>query len=540
MDTQTRADVIVVGAGPFRLTLANLLGSHGVDTLLVERRAGVSPGPRAVLLDDESLRCLQSVGLHAAVQKRLLSGYGARYYAKPGRCFAEIAPRAERYGFPARNRFHQPDLEAILRDGLARYPQVSTRFRSELVEVVRHAPDRVTACLIEGERRVEVSARYLVACDGASSRVRERLGVPLVGQTFRQHWLVVDLVDDRWSVVDHTMFICDPRRPTVAVPGPDRRRRFEFMLRPDESPDQVLQPDFVRRLLLEAGYPLPHKIERKTVYAFHARRAERWRDGPVFLAGDAAHLMPPFAGQGMNSGIRDAFNLAWKLACAVRSPPGRFEALLDSYATERIPHVEKVTALSVRLGRIVMTPSPAAALMRNAVFGLGRRLPWTRNAIHRRIFKPPPRFEQGLFWRLGTHDDRLAGEMFPQPRIIDADGSEPALDDVLGPGFALVGIGSMPDVSGLAAALAPLERAAGLRRVVLGLGRMPEPPYRGARPVTVKDGPFARELEAYAGAAVLVRPDRYVAAAVRGEAIGRLTQALLELGLNDADAVEAA
>lgn len=513
-------DVIVAGAGPVGLVLANLLGSYGVRVELIERRETTGLEPRAVLMDDESLRCVQAVGLHEPILANTLSGYGAGYYSHAGgRCFARVEAGPERLGFPARNRFHQPDLEAVLRDGLDRFPSVTSRFSTELSSFSQDAAG-VVARLRSGDGERQVRARYLVGCDGAASVVREALGIRLEGETFAQRWLILDLLNVRQPPLDHTAFICDPRRPAVIVPGPNGRRRFEFMLRPGESPEAMLAGDCAA--LLEAhGQPAPHQVERKTVYAFHARIANAWRVDRVFLAGDAAHLMPPFAGQGMNTGIRDAANLAWKLAVALREP--RVASLLDSYERERKPHAAELLEFSLMLGRVVMTPGRVRAVLRDLGFGVADALPWARRFIRRQNFKPQPRHRAGFFLRGECRPGpSLVGAMAPQPWVRCTDGVRRRLDALLGPGFALVGI-DVPLPPEALVRLSPGLRALGLARLRLCPSRTPSPPEPEDAAVGVLDpeDPAAAELLAHAGALMLVRPDRYVAACIRpGQIVG--------------------
>jgi 3-(3-hydroxy-phenyl)propionate hydroxylase len=507
-------DVMVVGAGPVGLVLANLLGSHGVRVELIERRETTGLEPRAVLMDDESLRCVQAVGLHEPILANTLSGYGAGYYSQAGgRCFARVEAGPERLGFPARNRFHQPDLEVVLRQGLDRFPSVTSRFSTELLSFSQDDTG-VTARLGSGSGERQVRARYLVGCDGAASRVRDALSLRLEGETFVQRWLILDLLNVRQPALDHTAFICDPHRPAVIVPGPNGRRRFEFMLRPGESPEAMLAGDCAA--LLEAhGQPRPHQVERKTVYAFHARIANAWRVNRVFLAGDAAHLMPPFAGQGMNTGIRDAANLAWKLAVAVREPGAA--SLLDSYERERKPHAAELLQFSLMLGRVVMTPNRLRAALRDLGFGVADALPWARRFIRRQNFKPQPRHRVGFFLRGEPHaPPSLVGAMAPQPWVRCADGARRRLDALLGPGFALVGIDvSLPPEA--IVRLSPGLRALGLTRVRLCTSPTSTSPEPDDATVGVLDpqDPASAELLAHAGALMLVRPDRYVAGCIR-------------------------
>ena len=294
MTLRSRYSVIIIGAGPTGLVLANLLGIERISTLLIERNMSTVAEPRAVSIDDETLRTLQAAGLIDTVLTQVVQGYGAHYYDPRGRRFAIVQPMTREFGYYRRNAFRQPILESQLREGLARFPHVDCRFQHRL-ETLNQDEDSVTI----GIRTVDGSLHstrcdFLVGTDGASSTVRERMGVFMSGNTFNERWLIVDLLGtpDRFR---HTRVYCDPERPAISLPGPGGTRRYEFMLHPHEQDENLLREETVRELVghrCEGDRDL--SIVRKTVYTFHARIAERWCAGRVFLAGDAAHLSPPF------------------------------------------------------------------------------------------------------------------------------------------------------------------------------------------------------------------------------------------------------
>jgi len=358
MTTRTHWPVIVVGAGPTGLTLAGLLGRYGIDVLLVERNAQTVQEPRAVSIDDESLRTMQSVGVINELVPNLVLGYGSEYFSPGGRPFLQVKPTTLEYGYPRRNAFRQPVLERILRDNLARYGNVPALFETELVEFSQSAM-QVAVRLRDGKAPIEVSCDYLVGCDGSRSFVRQSLGIDMHGSTFRERWLIVD-IEQTTDPTRDTKVYCNPLRPCLSLPGPNGTRRFEFMLHDGEQDADVLAPDHVTALLRLYGRDDEAVLQRKVVYAFHARMTDRWRAGCVLLAGDAAHLMPPFAGQGMNSGVRDAHNLAWKLAAVASGQFG--ERLLDTYEAERRDHAAEMTQLAIRMGQVMMPRGRLQAL----------------------------------------------------------------------------------------------------------------------------------------------------------------------------------
>ena len=493
-------DVAIVGAGPTGLTLANLLGREGLSVLLVERNATTVQEPRAVSIDDESLRTMQAAGVIDRVLEQVVPGYGSRYLTPGGACFLTVLPTGRPYGYPRRNAFRQPVLEQQLRDGLARFPYVETRFGAGLAGFTQDA-DGVDLMLEADGGTRRVRARYLVGCDGASSPIRKALGLFLEGETLPERWLIVDLADS--PAERDTVVFCDVRRPCIALPGPDLTRRFEFKLFPHEEDAAVLDPANVQRLLRSRGAAPGGRIVRQTVYTFHARLASRWSVGRVFLAGDAAHLTPPFAGQGMNSGIRDAHNLAWKLAAVVR---GRLApSLLDSYEAERRGHVAGMIDLALRMGRIMGPPSRWRGWVTQTAFRVAGLWPSMRSWFGEMKYKPKPSFGEGF---LVPSDNPLVGRLTPQPVARTPDGSELLLDDAAGPGFVLLGV----DVP-----TGAVEKAMAL----LDFGATPVTPLTLATTAAApRDeaalavvGAVEPALAAAGGTILLLRPDRYVMAA---------------------------
>ena len=312
-----KTDVLFVGAGPTGLLLANLLGTMGIETVIVDRNESTVTDPRAVSIDDESMRALQSAGLSNEVLKIVTRGYGSIYKGPNGKAFSEVKPSSKDFGFDKRNAFEQPNLEALLRRGLDRFNSVTPFFRTTLTGFKRKS-GYVSVFLKpeEGEEYV-IDTKYMFGCDGGQSKVRKDLEINMLGSTFKEPWLIVDLKTTK-NKGFHTEVLCDPKRSCISLPGPDGIRRYEFKLHKHEREEDVIKEDYVRKLLASVGPDKNEKFRRVKVYTFHARLAETWRKGRVFLAGDAAHLTPPFAGQGMNSGLRDSHNLAWKIFEALR------------------------------------------------------------------------------------------------------------------------------------------------------------------------------------------------------------------------------
>ena len=518
--------VAVVGSGPVGLTLANLLGALGVRTLLVERNPATVQEPRAVSIDDESLRTMQAAGVVDEVLKFIVPGYGSHYYSPRGIRFAKVEPTGRPYGYPRRNAFRQPILERQLKGALARFGNVQALYGWRMNGYGQDA-NRVTLDLTgpAGETR-RVTCDYLAGCDGAASGVREQQGVQLEGTTFDERWLIVDL-ENSTNTTKHTEVFCDKRRPCITLPGPEGTRRFEFKLLPGETDEALLAPATVDRLLRGHGADPAATLRRKVVYRFHARVAPRWSFGRVFLAGDAAHLTPPFAGQGMNSGIRDAHNLAWKLAAVLHGLAG--PGLLDSYEQERKDHVWQMIHLALRMGRVMSPRNWLRGFLAQSAFLMLNVWPPARDYVAQMKYKPPPRFNAGFLIPDGKGRATLVGRLLPQPRVRLADGRQVLLDAVLGSRFAVL-LRTRRPAESFAAFRQPVWDALGVARVaLLPVGSAVEA-VQGVEIAAETDGALEAALAGYSGCALLLRPDHYVAAAIPlddVEGAGRVVEALL-------------
>ena len=500
--------VLVVGAGPTGLTAASLLGSMGVDVVLVERNAGTSDDAKAISLDDESLRILQLAGLDAAIYPIIVPGTGTRYYGATGRALVHARGTGDhRFGHPFKNPFAQPDLERVLHAELGRYSGVRQRFATSLTRLEQHH-DHVRVWLRAADGAVEpLDVAYVLGCDGGRSTVRELLDIPMRGESFPEVWLVADTLadphDQRFG-----MHHGDPRRPHVIVPGRGGRCRYEFRLRPGEcEPGDQPSIELIRELLRPYREITAAQVERAVAYRFHALLADRLRDRRCFLLGDAAHMMPPFAGQGLNSGIRDAGNLCWKLAEVLAGRAG--EQLLDSYDTERRPHARAVIDLSVRLGRIVMTTDWRRAWLRDLAVGAAMRTRRGRRYLIEMRYRPATRVSSAAVVRLDRGTHALVGTPLPQPRVLHGPQHRVTrLDDVLGPGWSLLGV-DVPEEGWAVAGRAGLPT---LTPVDVALDDRAPRDRAGRAGIADADGRLQAVCAGLTGQFLLVRPDRLVAA----------------------------
>jgi 3-(3-hydroxy-phenyl)propionate hydroxylase len=540
-----RACVVIVGAGPTGLVAANLLGKAGVDTLLIERRAALHDFPRAISLDDEGLRICQELGLSSSL--RTLDIYA--HYVSRGRLLATVAPTGRPNGYQLIATFYQPELEAALLQGLGRFACVQVLFQHTFESLEQDELGVRLTVRTSADELLCVECAYLLACDGGKSAVRSALGIAMRPPQWRAmrgdqvqrsplapagsargsggtRWLVVDCVDDD-DPSPVAIFFCDPARPAVTVPSPHNRRRWEFMLMPGEREADLLRPETIHALIGQARASLnpatglaPPRIMRRAVYTFHTLLATRFASGRVFLLGDAAHLMPPFGGQGMNSGMRDAHNLCWKLHMVLQ---GRADArLLETYQQERAPHVAQMILFSSLLGRLIMPTSRPIAFGRDLLFrGVINTIPSLRSAIKQLRVRPPSIYTRGFLLPIRSRaDQRLRGVMLPQPHVIMQEGRRVLLDEVLGDGFALLTLSHDPPT--LLMEDDDLYKRLNLRIVHV------QPAEASITPVAVQEaddprcisvldseGTLSAFLRHDQNAAILVRPDRYIMGVLR-------------------------
>jgi 3-(3-hydroxy-phenyl)propionate hydroxylase len=525
MQVAAHYPVAVIGSGPVGLTLVNLLGKLRVPSLLVERNATTVQEPRAVSIDDESLRTMQAAGVVDEVLKNVVPGYGSHYHSPSRICFAKVEPTGEPYGYPRRNAFRQPVFERQLKEALARFDHVDTLFGWRLHRY-RQLPERVELHLIGPAGAVrQVTCDYLVGCDGAASLVREQQGIQLEGTTFEERWLIVDLENNE-NTTKHTEVFCDRRRPCIALPGPHRTRRFEFKLVNGENDEDLLAPAMVEHLLRTHGADPKATLRRKVVYRFHARVAPRWSFGRVYLAGDACHLTPPFAGQGMNSGIRDAHNLAWKLAAVLAGRAG--PKLLDTYEQERKDHVWQMIQLALRMGRVMSPSSWLQGFFTQTAFLVLNAWAPARDYVVQMKYKPPPYFHAGFLIPDGKGQKSLIGRLFPQPLVRDAAGREVLLDEVLGNRFVLLSR-TRQVVDSFAKFRQPFWDKLGTIRVALLPPDAPAQAADGIEVIRETNRALSVALAGYSDTALLLRPDHYVAAVIPLDNVEGVTRAIESL-----------
>lgn len=481
MNHDTVYDVAIVGYGPAGQVAAGLLGQAGLSVYVCDRLTDVYQIPRAIALDHEIMRVFQQLGVVDAVLPHTEPFTNSEFFGVDGQLIRRMTMVAPPFpqGYTPSLVFTQPPVERVLRERVAQLPNVLVELGVEMHHI---APDADGVTLSVGERTVR--ARYAIACDGGSSGVRTQLGLELEDLDFDEPWLVVDVrVNERGlaKLPKTSVQFCEPERPCTLVIGPGNHRRWEISLKPGEDPKQVATDAETWKLLSRWLTPEDGQLWRQASYRFHALVAAQWRKGRVFLAGDAAHMQPPFLGQGMCQGMRDAANLSWKLAAVLRGEVAgeAAEALLDSYGTERKAHVRELTSRIKHVGAVICERDVVKARERDAKLladcgGVVKDTP--RQDIL-------PRLEAGL---LSTIDHPARGTLFPQPWLRAQSGWE-RMDTLCGNGWRLV----------LATGVEPATAPPGV--AVLALDQTPE-----------RDGVTQAWFARHGVVAALVRPDHYV------------------------------
>jgi len=500
--------VIIIGFGPSGAMAANLLGKTGIKTLCVDRTTEVYDKPRAIALDHEIMRLFDNIGLREDIEGYVAPFDLSEHFGASGQLLRRVGMVGAPYplGYTPTMVFTQPPVEKALRAHAAQWPTVSVALGTE-VTAVSNGPDNAVISLQEpdGTERT-VSADYVIACDGASSETRMRLGLTLDDMNFDEPWVVVDVLvnpDKLDRVPVNSSHFCNPERPVAYIVGPENHRRWEIMLREDENPREVEKPEWVWKFLDRWITPDDATIWRSAAYRFHALVAPKWRKGHFFLAGDAAHQQPPILGQGMCQGMRDVANLCWKLEAVLKdsAPPD----LLDTYCDERREHVRELILKIKEIGAVLCERDPEAATRRD------ERILKESNGSPKTLFRQSiiPPLRQGLIDLAGGTG---AGELFPQPSVTFR-GKKGLLDSICGGGWRLIvdpqRFGTLsPSVA---------NKACRLGITILYLESIDVPSDVQLIPLVEDNGFLGQWLEKREISAAVVRPDHYVYAVSTSE-----------------------
>lgn len=543
---KNNTDVIVIGAGPSGLLLSNLLARQGVRVTLIEQLPQLIDYPRAVGIDDESMRSMQAAGLANEVAAHISPQHAIRVLNGKGTVISEMAPTTEVFGWARRNGFIQPLVDEVLFKGLDRFEGVEVLFGHEVTDLTE-GPDgiAVSVTVLESGEEITLTADYVVGCEGGRSKTRKWIGAEFEGVSTGTRWLVVDVENDPLGT-PNAIFGADPKRPHGSFGLPHGVRRWEFLLHDDEPDALVNSDDFIHGLLAEhTPNPAGVDISRRRVFTHNARVASVFRKGRVLIAGDAAHLMPTWAGQGWNSCIRDSTNLAWKLAAVVHGNASN--ALLDTYDAERRAHAKAMVALSLNMGKVFGTTNKFVGGLRDKVFLGLNVLPKTKSYVTGMGWKPMPRYDKGVVVdaisrQPGFSDGKLStkrsrslvakvdgsgvGVQFPQPWVSTAEHARIRMDDVIGTGWNVLVWGNDPATLFSEAALANLEQlGAQLVRIVPEVRReWTEANTTGsARVLGDVDGKLKEWFDDRPFSVVFLRPDKFVGAvSLTGDAEGTL------------------
>ncbi|MCF5705809.1 bifunctional 3-(3-hydroxy-phenyl)propionate/3-hydroxycinnamic acid hydroxylase [Pseudomonas syringae] len=530
---QERTRVVIVGAGPNGMTAAHYMGLYGIDCVVLELADGILPYPRAVGMDDEALRVLQGIGMAELAARDMISNVPLRYYNARGVCFAEVKPSTAHYGWPMRNIFMQQLLEGTLREQLVNYPCVELRQGHEMLELEQDA-DTVTLLVRDAQGEVyRLQADYVVGADGGRSSVRKQLGIELLGLTHPRKWVVVDTANDTLDA-PYTALHADPQRPFVCIYLPYRQRRWEFMLLEGEDEAGMCEETTIRNLIRgHIGDAVDQlQIIRIRAYTHNSRVAARFVQGRVALVGDAAHISPPWAGQGLNSGLRDVANVVWKLAAIIQ---GRACAsIFSSYDQERRGHATDLIALADNMGAVLGLTNPLMAGVRDWLFQAVNSVDNLRSHLLEFKFKPKATITKGLVYheRAQLHEDDLVGQLFVQPDIEDPLGQRRRLDEVLGRSYSILGYRVNPAEylsEEMTAYWARWEtQFIQINRSRSGAGRHQPLSAPGILSIEDVDNRLGEWFSNVRDCIVVVRPDRFVAAITTPERLDGVLRKLAE------------
>lgn len=505
------ADVVIVGAGPIGLTAANILGALGISTILLERNDLTSDMPRALVVDDEYIRLLDNLGILPDLREHLSPPFGIVFYSSLGPPVINVRPSLTPNGFGTRAGLMQPVFEKILLANAQRFDCIDLQYRSRVTSVSQDSNGvRLSVLMLSGEERV-VSGRFLLGCDGARSFVRSELGILFEGTRIDEPHLVIDLAEFP-DQSPHSRFFCNPERPLNSVPTPYGGRRLEFRLNPGEDHRAIVSEESIRNLI-DSHSPykgVEAKVIRSVVYGFSERIAQRLQSGRAFLLGDAAHVMPPFGAQAMNTGARDANNICWKIAAVLsgRATP----SILETYESERRPQVEAIIRYSVTIGKLANIRNRPLALLRDAAFWALNCIPPIRRFFSSMRYMPKPWLESGFLVRESGRDGSPAGRVCPRIMLAMDNGCTTSIDAFAGNQFVLLGVGLTP-AEIRDGAVHPFCGQFDVRAVAVSLGDVAPPDDYGVSGARLDGEEMREHLVQHTGKILLVRPDRYVAAA---------------------------
>jgi 3-(3-hydroxy-phenyl)propionate hydroxylase len=456
-------DVVIVGAGPCGVTAANILGRAGISTLIIDKEADIVTIPRAVGICEEGSRIIDTLGILDDPELEFRQINKVLFCDKPEHAVFHADTYQPKSGHRILRTFHQPDLERSLRNALIPLNSVdlvtSTQLKSfndkgQGVDLVLKKEDEPEEILL--------NCRYLLACDGASSDIRKQLNIGFSGATYPQDWMILDVENNPQSSSE-VIFGINPERPSVTLPGPGNKRRWEFVVKKNDNPERLFETANLSKLLGGWGDVDEMKVSRKAIYTFHARTAEKYQQGNVFLLGDAAHITPPFAGQGMMAGLRDVYNLSWKLTCVLKGQLS--DKILDSYQEERIPQSRQVIKFAQCMGSVILPQDERIARARNAFIMVLGLIGVHTKSKGMPVDKVPNHINGAYLKHVLVSKLLKTGIEFPQ-YWLEQEGKQALVDKYLGEHFYLLGWNQDPEDLLDAKTLARWQSMAGKKAII--------------------------------------------------------------------------
>jgi 3-(3-hydroxy-phenyl)propionate hydroxylase len=489
---QESYDVAIVGFGPTGAIAAGLLGKKGIRTFVCDKSPDVYDKPRAIALDHEISRVFQHMGVGKKIKPFLEPFSDSVFYGVDGQIIKQMSTVAAPYPLSHTPSavFSQPPVEKILREYANAHPSVTVSLGCTLMDLTQDAEHATLSLQHEDGHTSHVKAKYVMGCDGASSSVRSLVGIALEDLGFDEPWLVVDVVVNEQGLAKlpkTSVQYCNPERPSTYVIGPGNHRRWEISINEGEDPKEVATPEGTWKLLAPWLTPEDGTLWRQASYRFHALVASQWRKGRVFVAGDAAHQQPPFLGQGMCQGVRDAVNLCWRLEAVLKHEAS--DTLLDAYGVERKAHVMELTTRIKGIGKIITERDVSKARARDAKLLAdcgGVVTPMPRQDVQ-------PVLTTGL---LGPVLHPARGAIFPQPLLMQANGHHVRMDDMYPAGWKIVFSADAGDNWVQAAQHHHLPELLSLKL--------------GSPALTEAEGVLSQWFEKHDIKAAIVRPDHYI------------------------------
>jgi 3-(3-hydroxy-phenyl)propionate hydroxylase len=501
-------DIGIIGYGPTSVILANCLGQYGIKTLVIERDRSLYARARAVTVDGTTMRIFQALGLDEQAKVNMDVTTYLRWKTYAGIEFLRLAPQGSLTGHANSYMIFQPKMEATLRQGVDRFEgTVDVKYGMEFLSLKQDAKGvDVVVKDTASEVLSKFRAKYLIGADGGSSKVRRAVDIEMDGHTKPRTWIVIDAKIKRWWPERELLtFWSDPVRPVVDIPLALDYHRWEIPLGPDERKEDFESRDVMWKLLAPLGIN-PDKVEivSHAFYNHHVRQARRWRKERVLLAGDSAHLMPPWAGQGMQSGMRDSYNLAWKLRSILNH--GVSDAILDTYQPERQPHVNAVTQSSIGLGKLIETEKGIKQSIRNLMLPIITKTPGLREKM-RKGLGIPVELKEGFLAGVPAKGNPI-GRVIPQPKIARQDGHRILLDSAFGSDFVVLGLDVDPR-----SVLTPVQQRAWEvveARFITVRSSHAEP--KNDQDIVDFENKLAPWFKQFGASVVVLRPDRFVVA----------------------------